>query len=286
MLLPGELSPQPHVGGLPPNHSVLASRLSRHQGAPHPRRKLAALVALAILALFLMASFGPTMRVLIMGVDERPGDKGRSDTLILTSVSPWGLSLLSLPRDLRVSIPGRGLDKINAAYPYGGPGLSLKTVSEFLRIPVTHYLKVNFGGFERIIDQLGGITLEVEKPLRYSDPYQNLKIDLKPGKQTLDGYHALGYVRFRSDELGDINRMARQQKFFRALLQAALEPRNLLKLPLVVSTLRANTETNLSLPSLLVFVFRAVERQGNLKTATIPGHPATINGIWYLIPDN
>lgn len=225
------------------------------------------------------------MRVLVMGVDERPGDKGRTDTLILTTVSPWQLSLLSLPRDLRVSIPGHGLDKINAAYAYGGPDLSLKTVDQFLGLPVRHYIKINFNGFEKVVDQLGGVRLEVEKPLRYSDPYQNLKIDLKPGWQVLNGSQALGYVRFRADELGDINRMARQQKFLRALLQRALEPANLLKLPLVIATLRSNVETNLSLPSLLLFGFRAVERQGSMQTASVPGHPATINGIWYLIPD-
>ena len=128
--------------------------------------------------------------------------------------------MLSIPRDSRVKIDGHGWDKINHAYAYGGSKLSKSVVEKLLGIPIEYTVVMNFQGFVRMIDALGGVTIDVEKRMYYSDPYDDdrgLYIDLHPGVQKLNGKAAIEYVRYR-DEEGDIGRVARQQKFLTALL--------------------------------------------------------------------
>ena len=99
------------------------------------------------------------VNILVLGIDERPEDPGRTDTMILASIDPVKkqVALISLPRDTRVRIPGRrGYDRLNAAHVYGGPELAMAAVSEFLEIPVDYYVRINFDGFEKLIDILGG----------------------------------------------------------------------------------------------------------------------------------
>ena len=102
--------------------------------------------------------------VMIMGVDERKDDVGRSDTLMLATVDPKkkSASLLSIPRDTRVHVPGYGYDKINVAYSLGGHNLTQDTVEEFLDTPVDHYVLIKVPAFKRIIDAIGGVDIDVE----------------------------------------------------------------------------------------------------------------------------
>lgn len=240
------------------------------------------------------------INILLLGADERPNDPGRTDTIILASVAveTGQISFISIPRDTRVRIPGReGYERINAAHAHGGPELAMKTVEQFLGVPVHYYVKTNFSGFERIIDTLGGVKINVEKRMKYDDYAQDLHIDLYPGEQVLNGKQALSYVRFRADGLGDValvdpvkgeydGRVQRQQKFIRAVIGQVLQPATVLKLPSLFSQLQECVDTNLpwSLVMKLSLRLRDMDREA-VKTALIPGTGDTINGISYWVPD-
>ena len=123
--------------------------------------------------------------IMIMGVDERSDDVGRSDTLMVATIDPARkeAALLSIPRDTRVAIPRNGYDKINAAYAYGGEQLTQRTVEDFLGIRIDHYIIVNIHAFQKIVDAIGGIDIDVEKRMYYEDPWDDdggLIIDLRP----------------------------------------------------------------------------------------------------------
>ena len=133
---------------------------------------------------------------------------GRTDTIMLVGFNPrtGDAGVLSIPRDTRVEIPGRpGFHRINVAYALGGPRLLMRTVEELLGVDVHHYVTINFSGFERFIDALGGVEVEIQRPMRYDDFAQGLHIDLPAGRQVLNGRQALHYVRYRADGLGDVS---------------------------------------------------------------------------------
>ncbi len=163
--------------------------------------------------------------VLLLGYDHRSWEKttqSRSDTMILMRLDPnqKSLTVLSMPRDMRVDIPGHGFDKLNAAYSYGGADLALQTVRQTLNVKINYLITVDFSGFRRIVDHVGCVYTDVER--RYfnqngqagSGDYSN--IDLKAGYQSLCGAQALAYVRFRHQD-NDIYRITRQQAFLREL---------------------------------------------------------------------
>ena len=173
-----------------------------------------------------------------MGVDERDDDVGRSDTLMVATLDPKKdqAALMSVPRDTRVKIKGHGWDKINAAYAYGsakggpeaGEKLAQRTVEDFLGVNMDHYVVVNIQAFQKIIDAIGGIDIDVEKRMYYEDPWDDdggLIIDLQPGMQHMDGKTAVTYVRYR-DEEGDIGRIKRQQKFMKACMDKVTSSRS------------------------------------------------------------
>lgn len=240
------------------------------------------------------------INILLIGDDERKNDPGRADTLMLASFEPVGgqAAVLSIPRDTRVRIPGRrGYHKINEAVALGGPDLAARTVADFLDLHIDYYVKVNFQAFERVIDALGGVEIDVEKPMRYVDHWQNLKIDLKPGRQVLDGNQALQYVRYRADQLGDValvvpgkdiydGRVQRQLKFVRAVANKVLTPAVLLRLPHLVPQVRGLVETNIPTQTMvdLAVALRRVEPE-NVATALVPGDGETIGGVSYWVAD-
>ena len=228
--------------------------------------------------------------IMIMGVDQREDDVGRSDTLMVTMIDPKKnkAALLSVPRDTRVKIKGHGYDKINAAYAYGGHKLSESTVEDLLGVRIDHYIIINTHSFQRIIDALGGIDINVEKRMYYEDPWDDdggLLIDLKPGMQHMDGKTAVTYVRYR-DEEGDIGRIERQQKFMKAVMEKLTSPAIITRLPTVIKEVMDSIETDLSFRQMLEFAGTLKEAQKNgLKTDMVPGRPLYISEISYWIPD-
>lgn len=240
------------------------------------------------------------LNILVLGIDERPDDPGRTDTMILASIdqAKGRVSLISLPRDTRVRIPGRrGYEKINSAHAYGGPRLATATVSQFLGIPVKYYVKINFDGFEQIVDTLGGVEIDVERRMKYDDYAQNLHINLYPGKQVLNGADALSYVRFRSDGLGDVSlvdpgkgeyggRIVRQQKFMDALVRKMIQPSTIAKLPTLLLQLRDCVATNLPVTQMLGLGLGMRDfASDSVVTALVPGVGETVNGVSYWIPN-
>lgn len=236
--------------------------------------------------------------IMIMGVDAREDDVGRSDTLMIAAVDPKRnqASLLSVPRDTRVKIPGHSWDKINAAYAYGsaksgilgGEKLAQRTVEDFLGVNIDHYVVIDTHAFQKIIDAIGGIDIDVEKRMYYEDPWDDdggLVIDLKPGMQHMNGKTAVTYVRYR-DEEGDIGRIKRQQKFMKACMDKVTSPAIIPKLPTVIKEVIGSVKTDLSFRQLLEFAGTLKEAQKNgLKTEMVPGRPLYISGVSYWIPD-
>lgn len=227
------------------------------------------------------------INIAVLGVDERNDDIGRSDTLFVLTVDPntKDVSLLSVPRDTRVKIPGHGWDKINHAYGSGGHQLTEKTLEDLLGIPLDYYVQINFAGFYKIVDAIGGVDINVEKRMYYEDPYDNLVIDLKPGLQHMDGKTAIKYVRYR-DEEGDLGRIERQQKFIKAMLNEAASPAVITKIPAIIREVNAVIKTDLSTTEMLNLakMINDASKQG-LKTDIVPGKPAYIQEISYWLPD-
>ncbi|WP_303064179.1 LCP family protein [Acidaminococcus massiliensis] len=230
--------------------------------------------------------------IMVLGVDRRSGDTGRSDTLFVTMLdtSRNQAALLSIPRDTLVSIPGHGWDKVNHAYAYGGHDLSRKTLENFLGIQINNYVLVDFQGFIKLVDAIGGVDIDVEKPMQYADPYDGengLVINLQPGRQHMDGTTAIQYVRYR-DEEGDIGRVARQQKFMKAVFAKLRSASLLTRAPEIARTLYQSIETDLSvtdLASLLVTFAKNVSGTSQLETAMVQGSPAYLDDISYWIPN-
>ena len=228
--------------------------------------------------------------IMIMGVDERVDDVGRSDTLMLATIDPDRnkAALLSIPRDTRVRISGYGYDKINAAFAYGGERLTQSTVENFLGVDIDHYVIINTRAFVKIIDAIGGIDINVEKRMYYEDPWDDdggLVIDLYPGLQHMDGKTAVTYVRYR-DEEGDIGRIKRQQKFMQACMDKITSPAILISLPSVIKEVIGSVRTDLSIRQLLEFAGTLKEAQANgLQTEMVPGRPLYIDEVSYWIPD-
>ena len=165
---------------------------------------------------------GQPQTILLLGSDRRYGDgkdnPPRSDTIIVVRLDPEknATAIMSLPRDLKVQIPGHGTEKINQAYHLGGPKLTVRTVRGLLGIPIHHVVNVNFGGFQRAVNKLGCVYADIDR--RYFNDNSHGEnyavIDLKPGYQKLCGADALSFVRFRHED-NDLIRAARQQEFLR-----------------------------------------------------------------------
>jgi LCP family protein required for cell wall assembly len=168
---------------------------------------------------------GSAQTIMILGSDHRvtdqPGDKPKSDTILLIHLDPdnQATTVMSIPRDLRVDIPGHGTDKINDAYTLGGPHLTLKTVKQLFSttgqpFKINHVININFRGFRRAVDYVGCVYADIDH--RYYNPAGTgyATIDIQPGYQRLCGQDALDYVRFRHTD-SDLVRAARQQDFLR-----------------------------------------------------------------------
>jgi len=187
-----------------------------------------------------------------------------------------------------VKIAGHGWDKINHAFAFGGLSLSKSTVENLLGVPIDYTVTVDFKGFVKMIDALGGITIDVEKRMRYSDPYGDdggLVIDLHPGVQRLNGKEAIKYVRYR-DEEGDIGRVARQQKFLKAVLKELASPQTVVRLPELAKEFSAAVKTDMPLSKMLKLLPMIQEAASSgLATATVPGTPLWIKEVSYWQPN-
>jgi polyisoprenyl-teichoic acid--peptidoglycan teichoic acid transferase len=228
------------------------------------------------------------VNILLVGVDERKNSQDqtyRTDSLILASVDPQSqqIAMVSIPRDTRIEIPKRGLDKINAAAAYGGLNMTVAVVQQLTGVKIDGYVKTNFDGFKDIIDTLGGVTINVEKNMYFEtgDKVDGV-INLKKGEQLLDGSKALQYARFRHDTYGDITRTARQQIVLKAVAKKLMQPGTITKIPTLVSQFSAVVDTNLPPADLLTLAKVAVNYDSSkVISQTLPGYFFDDEGISY-----
>lgn len=225
------------------------------------------------------------VKVLTSELDEKPTEdlgyhalvnsfKGLADTMLLVRFDPLSqkLSVLSIPRDTQTKI-NHQITKINKANYDGGPSLTAEVVSDLLDgVSIDRYVRVNIQGVERVIDALGGVNVYVPKDMKYTDHSQHLYIDLKEGEQHLDGEKAVAFLRFRYDRYGDIGRVQRQQMFMRALVEQALKPKTLLKMPEILSILSAYIDTNLTVEELVALSgFASQTKRSDVQMLMLPG---------------
>jgi len=207
---------------------------------------------------------------------------GRSDTIVVGRFDPIANTIrtISIPRDTQVEIPSNGTQKINAANAIGGPALAKVTVERFLGIPIDHYVVLNVHGLVDLVNELGGVTLEVPKKMAYMDWTAKLKIDLEPGVHTLTGNQAMGFVRFRHDALGDIGRVQRQEIFLRAVLDKAINPTSWPHVPKLLEIAQNYLDSDLSMKDMMGIAnfVRGVPKSNQLLTM-MPGS-FTGSGDW------
>lgn len=219
----------------------------------------------------------------------------RADVIMLARVAPGdGVSLVSLPRDLKVEVPGNGTNKINAAYAFGGPDLLVQTVQNETGVSVNHYIEVDFGGFAAVVDSLGGIDMDFPYPAR--DDKSGLSIP-EAGTHKLNGEQALAFARSRSyQELrngtwtsvgaNDIARTDRQQQLLLALFDQATELGNALDLPRFASTFASQITADEGLTTgAIVDLGRAAMAldMANIQRATLPVRISEEGGVSYVV---
>jgi LCP family protein required for cell wall assembly len=219
--------------------------------------------------------------LLVMGADQDRdnykrvvGKAQRSDTMMVARFDFLNqkVGIVSIPRDTKIRIPGyRGYSKINAALAFGGPELAKKTVEQFLGVTVDHTALINFDGFKKAVDLMGGVPVTVDKPLNYDDNWGDLHVHLTPGLHWLNGQDALGFVRIRKVD-SDIYRAQRQQQFLRAVKGRLADPRVWLKAPALIEGARKALETDLSDSQLLCLsTFTKNLPSDGVQTGTLPG---------------
>ena len=217
--------------------------------------------------------------------------KARSDTMIVISLDKARntIRMISLPRDAKVYIPHNdvetGVNKLNAAHAFGGPALLMQTLQEEVGLTIQHYAVIKFDGFKALIDQVGGIEVNVDGALKrdrsgklyrgnldYDDNYGDLHIHLKPGVQTLNGLDAHNYVRFRMDIEGDPGRIRRQQAVMRALAKKVMNQPPY-RIPGLIKEVRKQFETSLSDEEIgsAAFFARGLGDAGKIQPMTLFG---------------
>ncbi|UFJ39135.1 LCP family protein [Brevibacillus humidisoli] len=235
--------------------------------------------------------------LLLIGVDSREGERARSDTMMLAAVHPvrQRIYLLSIPRDSYMELPGRGFDKVNHAMAYGGPALLKETLEQYFDVPIDRYITVDFEGFRQVVDELGGIQVNIKKRMKYTDPTDGTRIDLEPGLQVLNGKQALDYARYRKSDIGredsDAERISRQQEILQALVKKGESLQGVIKVFSLMDILGGHVKTDLSEAEIASLLISYRDSQKNLLlTDTLKGQDQRIwkNGlrVWYYLVEH
>ncbi len=233
-------------------------------------------------------SANPPLDIILLGSDARGAtveSPGSSDVIMLLHVDRDRnfLSILSVPRDLYVDIPGHSKDRINAAYYLGGPALTIGTIKQTLGVDVTKYLEVGFKSFENMIDSLGGVYIDVDRTYTQEPRWAG---NFSPGYQLLDGADALLFARYRFDQNSDFGRMARQQHILSAIRDQAMNWNLPTKMPGLIDGLLGSAITNLSADEMLKLSYWLVKLDGGrIKQTMIRGPGQMIDGKAVLVVD-
>ena len=218
--------------------------------------------------------------ILLMGVDQEDNGTGRSDSLMLFTLNPKtkSMKITSIPRDSYTEIVGKGKkDKINHAYAFGGIDMSVKTVENFLNVPVDHYIEVNMAGFKDIVDAVGGV--DVNNDLEFTSRNQHFA----KGNIHLNGETALKYTRMRyEDPRGDFGRQMRQRQVIQAVIKKGASVSSLASYGDVLKAIEKNVKTSLTQDQMFDIQKNYKDCMQNSEEIQIPGdgHKAA-DGIWY-----
>ncbi|MCM3693186.1 polyisoprenyl-teichoic acid--peptidoglycan teichoic acid transferase TagU [Neobacillus niacini] len=217
--------------------------------------------------------------VLMLGVDERQGDRGRSDSIIVLTVNPTNKSvkMLSIPRDTRTAIIGKGFDdKINHAYAFGGVPMAMDTVENFLDIPIDYYVQINMEGFKDIVDAVGGVTVNNDLDFTYEG------VHFTKGELNLNGEKALKYSRMRyEDPRGDFGRQTRQRQIIQGVIKEGASLSTLTNYGDIFSALGKNVKTNLTFDQMIDIQKNYREVGNNVQQMEIKSQGTKINGVYY-----
>lgn len=221
--------------------------------------------------------------VLLLGVDQRPGEKGRSDSIMVMTLNPTRNEsrLISIPRDTKVDIVGHGTnDKINHAYAFGGPEMTIKTVEKFLNIPINYYAEINMEGFTSLVDAVGGVTVNNDLDFTVSGTH------FPVGKVNLDGKSALKFTRMRyEDPRGDFGRQMRQREVIAQVANKLSSDVSVSNFNAIMDVVGKNAQTNVSFKPMRTLAFDymdAFRNQKNLKLEGTGGKEG--DGIYYWHP--
>jgi LCP family protein required for cell wall assembly len=199
------------------------------------------------------------VNILLLGIDHRddePIDGSRSDTIMVVSIDPLSKSvvMVSLPRDLWVSIPGYFQQRINVAHSAGGPALVGRTIEANFGIRIDHFARINFRGFEEIVDAVGGVIVDAERTIKDdeypTEDYGVMRLFIPPGPQHMDGRTALQYARSRHSE-NDFGRARRQQRVLMALRDRGLQLNILPKVPSLIGLVQKAIQTDVGVTDML-----------------------------------
>lgn len=224
--------------------------------------------------------------ILLMGVDERENDRGRSDSLVVVTLNPkkQSMYMFNIPRDTRTLMVGKGTeDKINHSYAFGGSKMTVETVENFLGIPMDYYIKVNMEALSEIVDAVGGITVN-NKNDWYDDRYYKKGYHYKKGEITLNGPQSLGYVRMRyQDNRGDFGRQERQRQVINAIINKGARASSLTKFDDVLDVLGKHVKTNMTFSEMKDIQNNYSGARKKSISFEIKGSGQKINGIYYYV---
>jgi LCP family protein required for cell wall assembly len=222
--------------------------------------------------------------VLLFGVDSKAGEPARSDTIMLMRFNPktHTINQLSIPRDTRVQLPNGTYDKINTAMFWGGPSMAIKTVKQFLGIDVNHVVVVDFKGFPRLVNAVGGVDMNVPKTISTIAGSNGRTVVFKEGMHHFDGKYAMLYVRIRYAD-DDFHRAARQQQFVQALQKKIARPSNVTRLPEIGKKFMSGVATDLKTNQIIELAYLKWRAKGGKKLVMV-GTPGWDGGVAYVFP--
>ncbi|MBU9721743.1 MULTISPECIES: LCP family protein [Bacillaceae] len=229
--------------------------------------------------------------ILFLGIDSREEDlRGRTDAMVLATFNPEeeSINMLTIPRDARVKIVGRNsIDKINHAHSFGGIDMTVDTVERLLEIPVDYFVTLNFISFVEIINELGGVDVNVPFTFSESDSTDRRgAITIYEGEQTLNGEEALAYVRMRKhDPAGDMGRGERQKEVLESLIKKAVSFQSITRFGAVMESVEEHMNTNLTFNNIVSF-HNYARNLDEIESLTLDGAGVLINNIYYFELDN